>query len=1015
MGRKIAVAIFILIILFPQVSHGISASNYLISSQTVLKSLNKSSDLIRTIKVEKENLDDPEMLISSVDKNHNRIYDSLEQSLKLHPDKNFDVIVILRDDPQGVINHFRMLGGDVKYQYSNAFCGFSGEIMGRNLYDFARDDRVLLIQPNFIYRATTINTTRIIRVRPYVWDTLGYYGSSNFSIAIIDSGIDPTHPMTGPFYGDGNFSGKIVGWYDSLNSSKTEPYDDNGHGTLVASVTAGNEYAGNLDSEGRISVRFFDFGFIMINFNDIKPNQIRNYSNYLAILNPGNVEIYLNWSDISIQGPNIEGHNVTILGLYVYGPNGELVASNESDSKFLTIKFNASELGLYNVKVVVQFHFEGDDPDSDTDGAGVILNGWAKLRYSSPDTHQPFSGVAPGFKLVGVKVLDRNGEGLTEKILQGIDWILNNTEKYHIVVATITLGTPVIDPAVELAITNLAKSGIVVASAAGNAGPNENTIYSPSTSDYVISVAASNTGWFSGINVTHWSSKGPYGKYDNGSIAYRNTIKPDITAPGGDFGEPSVISADNNYDDNVDVFKYSYPLREIVDVYKSENITEHESNDFVFSVGTSIAAAHIGGVVALMIQMLTNGNYSQWNYTLNEVLEVKKLLLMSGWELIAPSANERGKKDASEGFGLVQADAAMEAYLNEIEINKPYVGTLTSETLGKHVWARKIYLEKGKGYIFILNQSETADFDLFVFSEGSNNWGEPILLSRSASPILGKSEYVGLYTEYSGYYYVLIKAYCGSGDFTLKIIEDTQIPEIRVLNLQNGTEVPPYPNLTIQLEVIDDVPETMNLTLFVDNFLVRQGYFENVTLPLLSPGNHIVQISGVDPANNNVSISVSFTAMNEELESFSASPPSGSILEPGLHSITVEVAVKYSYVTNVRFQIGGGYVNFELFETKNNVTVWKLNLELQGGEYKARIIIQTPVADLGVDYKLQVIPFLTAIIFGSVGIVIGVSIYAYTRYKRRRKLKIIERASEIGEQIANEILDEILSKESEGG
>ncbi|MHA1676337.1 MAG: hypothetical protein ACTSU6_04085 [Candidatus Njordarchaeales archaeon] len=160
MKRKIAVAIFILLILFPQVSHVISASNYLISSQTPLRSINKSSDLIQTGNVEKRNLDDPEILISSVDKNHNRIYDSLEQSLKLHPDKNFDIIVILRDDPQGVVNHFRMLGGDVKYQYSNAFCGFSGEIIGRNLYDFARDDRVLLIQPNFIYRATTVNTTR---------------------------------------------------------------------------------------------------------------------------------------------------------------------------------------------------------------------------------------------------------------------------------------------------------------------------------------------------------------------------------------------------------------------------------------------------------------------------------------------------------------------------------------------------------------------------------------------------------------------------------------------------------------------------------------------------------------------------------------------------------------------------------------------------------------------------------------------------------------------------------------
>lgn len=50
-------------------------------------------------------------------------------------------------------------------------------------------------------------------------------------IAIIDTGIDINHVDLG--------SGKVIGWHDEINPSSTTPYDDNGHGTHVASIAAG--------------------------------------------------------------------------------------------------------------------------------------------------------------------------------------------------------------------------------------------------------------------------------------------------------------------------------------------------------------------------------------------------------------------------------------------------------------------------------------------------------------------------------------------------------------------------------------------------------------------------------------------------------------------------------------------------------------------------------------------------------------------------------------------------------
>lgn len=56
------------------------------------------------------------------------------------------------------------------------------------------------------------------------------YSPADMVIAVVDTGIDATHTdLSG---------GKVLGWHDAVGG-RTEPYDDNGHGTHVAAIAAG--------------------------------------------------------------------------------------------------------------------------------------------------------------------------------------------------------------------------------------------------------------------------------------------------------------------------------------------------------------------------------------------------------------------------------------------------------------------------------------------------------------------------------------------------------------------------------------------------------------------------------------------------------------------------------------------------------------------------------------------------------------------------------------------------------
>jgi len=63
------------------------------------------------------------------------------------------------------------------------------------------------------------------------------YKGKGITIAVIDTGVSPHADLTKP-------NNRIVGFKDFVNH-KDKPYDDNGHGTHVAGIIAGNGYSSN--------------------------------------------------------------------------------------------------------------------------------------------------------------------------------------------------------------------------------------------------------------------------------------------------------------------------------------------------------------------------------------------------------------------------------------------------------------------------------------------------------------------------------------------------------------------------------------------------------------------------------------------------------------------------------------------------------------------------------------------------------------------------------------------------
>lgn len=142
-----------------------------------------------------------------------------------------------------------------------------------------------------------------------------------------------------------------------------------------------------------------------------------------------------------------------------------------------------------------------------------------------------YKGIAPGCNLLPIKVLNSQGTGSPDIILDGIEWIIQNMDKYKIKVVNISIGTKVSsckdeESALVKAVDAMWDLGLTVITSAGNYGPDYNTITTPGISRKVITVGASQALISQdslGKALTSYSGKGP---------TPCKVPKPDITAPG---------------------------------------------------------------------------------------------------------------------------------------------------------------------------------------------------------------------------------------------------------------------------------------------------------------------------------------------------------------------------------------------------------------------------------------------------------------------------------------------------
>ena len=143
-------------------------------------------------------------------------------------------------------------------------------------------------------------------------------------------------------------------------------------------------------------------------------------------------------------------------------------------------------------------------------------------------SHGKYKGIAPQANLIGVKVLNSKGNGTIHDIMNGLQWILKNQECLKIRIVNISIGTndrhayPE-DSAFVRKVNQLWDAGIIVVAAAGNQGPDPQTISAPGNSRKIITVGSYDFAERTDVIPSSHSGAGP---------TFSCIKKPDVVAPG---------------------------------------------------------------------------------------------------------------------------------------------------------------------------------------------------------------------------------------------------------------------------------------------------------------------------------------------------------------------------------------------------------------------------------------------------------------------------------------------------
>ena len=304
-------------------------------------------------------------------------------------------------------------------------------------------------------------------------------------------------------------------------------------------------------------------------------------------------------------------------------------------------------------------HGHGSHCAGITAGTGVVDEG------PLGDGSTPWRGVAPGATLVGVKVLDGGGSGSFEEVMRGMEWTIDNQEKYNIRSASMSLGgvwlvelTQEQEERVTTLANEMVAHGISLMIAAGNSAAY-GTIGTPGAAKDVITVGATEDS----RQLAVYSSKGP---------THEGQIKPNVAAIGSAVHSVQAeFTGDNpTYDSN------------------------GSPNGYTSKSGTSMATPMVAGMAVLLHQANP---------------DLQPLMIRSILETTAEYRwlSHPVRPNNDYGWGFVEMDMALEEAIKydasisvELDPETPIIYYEGNETDGGNDTASRFFVhENGKLYV----------------------------------------------------------------------------------------------------------------------------------------------------------------------------------------------------------------------------------------------------------------------------------------------------------------------------